>query len=258
MDIETLQHDFIEAIFGGDKAPAASHVIGDDKLTAEERFGIYSGSVHGILTQALGLTFPVCKALVGDVFYNNMCKIFIDAHPPTTSYFVEYGNQMPQFLSSFEHVKDIPYIVDVARLEWARHEVWHQKIVAPIDFSNLASLTEEEQPKVIFKLLKTMRLIKSDYRIDELWLAHQEDADKSLESIDLNTAVKLFISKDQESIKISSMSETEEDSVFWDFIKAVSEENTLDVLAEKFGESLPEHLNQAIQSGLIQSFKIKI
>jgi len=51
------------------------------------------------------------------------------------------------------------------------------------------------------------------------------------------------------------MSETESDSVFWDFVSAVSKGDNLEVLAEKIGENLPEHLNQAIQSGLIKSFK---
>ena len=107
MDIKTLQEDFVSAIFGGDSSPATSHVMGDDVLTAEQRFGIYTGSVHGILTQALGATFPVCKSLVGDQFFDNMSKIFIDKHPPTTSFFAEYGDKFPEFLTTFEHVKDI-------------------------------------------------------------------------------------------------------------------------------------------------------
>ncbi|MCK5662687.1 MAG: putative DNA-binding domain-containing protein, partial [Thiotrichaceae bacterium] len=127
MDIKTFQGDFINAIFGGDKAPAVSHVIGDDTLTAEQRFGIYSGSVHGILAQALGVMFPICKTLVGDAFFDKMCKIFIDQNPPDTSFFAEYGAQLPEFINTFEHVKDLPYLHDVARLEWVRQIIWHEE-----------------------------------------------------------------------------------------------------------------------------------
>lgn len=254
MNIETIQNDFIEAIFGGDKVPAASHVIGDDKLTAEQRFGIYSGSVHGILTQALGVTFPVCKSLVGDKFFDNMCSIFIDQYPPTTSFFAEYGNNLPKFLSTFEHVKDIPYLVDISHLEWARQIAWHEKNESESDFNKLAELTEEQQAKLKFTLSKTLRLIQSNYRIDDIWFAHQEDSELKLEDIDLNEAVKLFIWREHDIIKISLMSQNEDDSAFWDFLYSISKGSTLENLAEQFGDDLPQYLNQGIQSSWIQSF----
>lgn len=254
MDIKTFQGDFINAIFGGDKAPAISHVIGDDTLTAEQRFGIYSGSVHGILTQALGIMFPVCKSLVGDDFFDNMCKIFIDQNPPDTSFFAEYGAKLPEFINTFEHVKDLPYLHEIARLEWIRQTIWHEEVSQPVDFSGLATLSEDDQSKVVFKLSKRMRLIKSDCRIDELWFAHQPDNEIELEDIDINQVVKLIVRRDQNIIKISSFNENEADSNFWDFLDAISKGNNLESLAEQFGESLGTHLNQGIQGAWIQSF----
>ena len=256
MDIKSFQADFINAIFGGDKEPAVSHIIGDSILTAEQRLGIYSGSVHGILTQALGTMFPVCKSLVGDVFFNNMCAIFIDKNPPNTSFFAEYGTHFPVFINAFEHVKDIHYLPDVARLEWIRQEIWHEEKSQLADFSGLATLSEDEQSKVVFNLSKRMRLIRSDYRIDELWFAHQEDSELNLEDIEMDYAVKLIVRRDENTIKISSFNETEDDSNFWDFLNAISEDNNLDNLAEQFGESLGVHLSQGIQGGWIERFTI--
>ena len=254
-DLEVLQNDFINAFFSNDKSAAIEHVVGDDKLTAEQRLGIYSGSVHGILTQALGLTFPVCKTLVGEKFFDNMTKLFIDKYPPTTSIFAEYGDKLPLFLSTFDPVRDIPYFVDMARFEWARHSVYHQQSSQTIDFNKLAEVPEEQQAQLTFKLAKTLHLIQSDFRIDDIWFAHQQESEIELEDIDLEEAVKLFIWKDKESVKISLMSHTEDDSAYWDFLKAISSHATLGDLAGKFGEKLPEYLNQSIQSGWIRSFK---
>jgi len=254
MDIKTLQGDFIEGIFGGDKSSAEDHVIGDDILSAEQRFGIYKGSVHGILTQALGTMYPVCKALVGDEFFDNMCDLFVNDYPPKTTYFAEYGSNLAIFLSTFEHVKDIPYIVDMAKLEWARQLVWHSKDTETANFSALSELSDEQQSKLVFQLAKNMHLVESEFRIDELWFAHQPDSDIKLEDIDLNQAVKLIVRKGQGLLKISLMSEDENDSHFWDFLKAVSLGHNLEDLAEQFGETLGTHLNQGIEGGLIQSF----
>lgn len=255
-DIRKIQGDFIDAIFGGDKKTAADHVIGDDKLTAEQRFGIYRGSVHGILTKTLGLTFKVCKDLVGDKFFDNMTQIFIDKYPPKTSYFAEYGKDFPIFLETFEHIKDIPYFIDIARLEWARHEVWHEKNSQDFDFTQLSEVTEEQQDSLTFTLSKTLRLISSKFRIDDIWFAHQSDSDINFEDINVNENVKLFVWKDKEIIKISLMSHNEEDSKFWDFLYAISKGKPLGELAETFHDDLPILLNQGIQSSWINSFNI--
>lgn len=257
MRLETIQKDFIDALFGGDKDAAAAHVIGDQILSAKERFGIYRGSVHGILKQALGLTFPVCKQIVGDTFFDRMCGLFIDQYPPKTSFFAHYGDEFYHFLMQFEPVNDLPYLPDVARLEWGRHAVWHEKAHEHVDFSGLAELTETEQAHVVFKLAKTLHLLQSNFRIDDIWFAHQQESDLKLEEINLNEAVKLFIWKDKDMIKISLMSLNEEDSIFWDFLNAIQKGSTLETLAEQFDADLPRLLNQGIESGWIQSFKIK-
>jgi len=254
MNLSELQKDFIEGIFNGKDANAASHVIGDEILTAEQRFGIYRGSVHGILTQALGLTFPVCKSLVGEKFFDKMCGVFIDQYPPTTSFFAEYGNHFAKFLSRFEHLQHIPYISDIACLEWARHEVWHKVRNQPFDFGKLAELDESDQANVSFILSDTLRLIQSNYRIDEIWFAHQEDSDAKLELIELDIPVKLLIWKDSEVLKISLMHTNKQDSLFWDFLLAISKETKVSDLAVQFGEDLPILLNQGIESTWIQSF----
>ncbi len=256
MCLEKLQKDFIEGIFGGDTEPAASHIIGDEKLSAKERFGIYRGSVHGILKQALGLTFPVCKQLVGETFFERMCGLFIDQYPPRTSFFAHYGNHFSSFLGDFEHVKDIPYLVDISRLEWARHSVWHETQHPVADFSGLATLKEEKQSLLVFTLSKTLHLLQSNYRIDDIWFAHQPDSDLELEEINLGEAVKLFIWKDNDIIKISLMNLDEDSDRYWDFLNAVQKGSTLKALAENFGSDLARFLNQGIQSGWIQSFKI--
>jgi len=255
MKLSDIQRDFIEGFFSGNDANAASHIIGDEVLTAEQRFGIYRGSVHGILTQALALTFPVCKSLVGEKFFDQMCTLFINQYPPSTSFFAEYGNHFAKFLSDYEPLNQIPYITDIAQLEWARHEVSHKVRKESFDFGKLAELNEESQANVTFTLADTLRLLQSNYRIDEVWFAHQEDSDIQLELIELVKPVKLIIWKDSDQLKISLIQKNTQDHLFWDFLLAISKGKKLGELAIQFGDELPTLLNQGIQSGWIQSFE---
>lgn len=270
MKLDQLQNDFIAAIFNEDRERAETYVVGDDRLDASQRLGIYRGSVHGILTQSLSDTFPICKALLGEKFFDKMCDRFIDKYPPTTPFFSQYGNKLASFLDSFEPVKEIPYISDIALFEWKRHELWQQISNEPFDFSQIASLSEAQQEKLIFNLSPSLSLFNSEYRIDLIWFAHQENSDLQLEEIDINNEINLLMWKGNDSIKIANFESKESTNLetrseknvktnfsnkeYWDFLKAISDKLTITELALQFGEKFPELLKQSILDGRIESF----
>ncbi len=270
MKLDQLQNDFIAAIFNEDRETVLNYVQGDDKLDASERLGIYRGSVHGILTQSLGDTLPVCKALLGEEFFDKMCDRFIDQYPPSTPFFSHYGNDVPLFLREFEPVKTLPFIPDVAVFEWSRHSLWSQTPSEPFDFSQIATLNEEQQAKIVFQLSRSLHLFKSDYRIDHIWFAHQANSDIKLEDIDINSEINLLMWKSDNSIKIANL-ETDDsfdkgsslengfnntftNKEYWDFLNAVATELNITELAAKFDQHFPELLNESIKNGWIESF----
>jgi len=265
MKLDQLQNDFIAAIFNEDRETALNYVNDDDRLTASERLGIYRGSVHGILTQSLGETFLVVKALLGEEFFDKMCDRFIDQHPPSTPFFSHFGDQLAKFLDQFEPLKTIPFISDVASFEWARHKLWQQTPSEPFDFSTLATLTEEQQAKVVFQLNSSLHLFQSNYRIDHIWFAHQEDSDIQLEEIDINEEINLLVWKSENSIKLANFNtndpinlgdsdETVNNKEYWLFLNAIQNELNITELAVEFEEKFPVLLNQSIQDGWIESF----
>lgn len=265
MKLEQLQQDFIAAIFNTDRTSAVEHVKGDDRLNANQRLNIYRGSVHGILTQSLGETFPVCKQLLGEEFFDKMCDRFIDQYPPSTPFFSHFGNNLALFLSEFEPVNNLPFIPDVAAFEWSRHELWRQKVNDPFDFSQIANLTEEQQARLLFTLSPSLHLFQSEYRIDLIWFAHQDNSDIALEDIDINTEINLLLWKshngDDSILKVANYELASKiegvgfnTKDYWDFLYAVANQKDITELATEFEEKFPELLNKSIQDGWIESF----
>lgn len=265
MKLDQLQNDFIASIFNEDRETALTYVHDDDRLTASERLGIYRGSVHGILTQALGDTFLVVKALLGEEFFDKMCDRFIDQYPPSTPFFSDFGSDLSHFLSEFEPLKTIPFISDMAEFEWSRHKLWQQTPSQPFDFSQIATLTEEEQTQVVFHLSRSLHLFQSNYRIDLIWFAHQDNSDIKLEEIDVNSEINLLVWKRDNSIKIANYNASDLINVddtdnqtsnkeYWNFLKAIENKLNITELAIEFEEKFPVLLNQSIQDGWIESF----
>ncbi len=261
MSLEDIQHDFIAAFFNNTLQAAASHVKGDDTLSAEQRIGIYRGSVHGILTQALEQTFPVSKMLLGEKFFNAMCDVFIDKHPPDSPFFADFGAQLATFLDHFEPAQSVPFVADMARFEWLRKTSWNTTLTPTSDFSKLMETPEADYATLTFKLNPSLQLFQSLYRIDLLWSAHQhdkrEDIDAALDTIKLDEPVKLAIWKPKDELAIFDLTDikTAPGKTLWDFLQAISKQANLKQLALNFSSNLPAHLSSSIQHGWLQSYQ---
>lgn len=249
--LAALQTSIISGIFDRKQLAAASlRVKNQGELTAEQRLGIYRGSVHGILTQALADTFPVCKALVGETFFDRMTDVFIDQAPPNTPFFSEYGSDFSAFLSDFHAVQSIGYMKSVAALEWARSQAWHGINQEASDFSLLGQLPPEEQLACFFELPSSAQLLSLEHDAEKIWLAHQADNDVNLSDVDINQAKQLLIWRQARQVLMSDLSSDQ-----FAFLQAVQEGKTLNELAVLFAETLSERLTESIQHGWVIAFR---
>ena len=250
MNLKELQNDFVDAFFGAD-IDINKYIISDDTLTAEQRFGIYKGSVHGVLTQALADIYPVCKELVGDKFFDHVSSKFINQNPPNSAFFADFGEDFSAFLANFEAAKSVEYLADTAKLEWLRHTAWNSKNQIPSDFTTLGNYSEEQQMKMSFSLPETASLLRSDYQVEQLWQAHQTNSEFSLDKIDLFKHLNLLVWRIDYIIHMQKLT-----TLQIDFLSAVQKKSPLSALAEQFTEQLPDLLSTALQNGWIRSFNL--
>jgi hypothetical protein len=178
-----LQGAFGQALLGGDEQRAAALVLGDG-LTPESRLGVYRHHVFTTLTAALKSTYPVVCRLVDERFFGYAADRYIRSHPPEGPCLVEYGASFPAFLAEFDPCRPVPYLPDVARLEWALHSAIHAEEAAPVDAAALRALPLDELPRLRFRLDPSLTLLPSRWPVDEIWRANQPEADPAL-AVDL-------------------------------------------------------------------------
>jgi hypothetical protein len=174
--LAALQQRFAEALRGdADAVPGGvtSHVA----PRPARRFHIYRNNVHASLIGVVRARFPVVERLVGEEFFRAMARIFIEAHPPRSPALLEYGGDFIPFLPAFEPVADLPYLPDVARLEWLRNLAYHAADAAPLETAALAAVAPEDLPRLRFELHPSARLFASDYPAVSIWEAHAQDGD---------------------------------------------------------------------------------
>jgi hypothetical protein len=109
-----MQRDFALAILAG-VAPAVALAPG--RVSAAEAMRVHRNTVIGALVNALRLTYPGVDALVGEAFFDHAAATFAQAHPSASGRLAGYGEDFIAFLA--KHVPSLPYLSDVARLDWA-------------------------------------------------------------------------------------------------------------------------------------------
>lgn len=168
-----LQSAFRAAILDG-KTRGASREIDRNRIGAAGALAIYCNHVRISLTAALRTTFPVVCRLVDERFFAFAAHAYIQAAPPETPRLAEYGASFPGFLASFVPCRGLPYLPDVARLEWAFNLAQTAPYGATLDYLALARVAPADLPGLSFSFDPAVRLLASSYPIDRIWLANQD------------------------------------------------------------------------------------
>ncbi len=164
-----LQRQIGALVVSYDQTPhALTGQVVSDEITAANRLQIYRNNFFESLSGALLEIFPVSVAFVGDVFLRQSLKAFIAESPPEQPVLHLYGEGFPAFLRGFEPAQGVPYLADLAEMEWLTHEVMLvDEIVVERDEAACRKAAHEH----CLALAESARFIQSEYPIFDLWLA---------------------------------------------------------------------------------------
>ncbi len=140
-----------------------------------KRFNVYRNNVASSLRSAMAATYPVVEALVGAEFFAPMAQAYVADNIPSSPVLLEYGENFAKFLERFEPVRQLAYLPDVARVEWAFNESFHAKDAEPLTIQALSALDPQALNRVRFALHPSLRLIRSSWPVLSIWQAHQQD-----------------------------------------------------------------------------------
>lgn len=185
--LRELQQRIFEGLWDSAPAPEALELLSKDRtLTPAQQLSVYRGSICGSLTAALGEVYPVCRRLVGERFFGAMARAFVRKERSRSPDLNEYGQAFGDFLAGFAPAATIPYLPDVARLEWAWYWAFYGPDSQALELDVLAGGVALADPDgVVFQLQKNAALVESPYPVHLIWQANQPDHDAE-EVVDLS------------------------------------------------------------------------
>jgi hypothetical protein len=141
-----------------------------------ERIAIYRNTVFTNYRNALGASYRVVSQLVGKSFFDAAVDAYVLACPSTGGDLNVYGDRFGDFLATYPHARDLPYLPDVARLEWAVDEASRAADMEGTPEAMLAALAAAPAERITaqrFALDPSCRFVVSDFPLLRIWQVHQ-------------------------------------------------------------------------------------
>ncbi len=140
------------------------------------RLAVYRNNVVASLIDALATTFPVVHQLVGTDFFRAMAAVFVRQAPPSSPVLTRYGDGFAAFVRHFGPAAGLPYLADVACLEFARVRAYHAADATPVTTEAIGRVLacREAIGDLTLVLHPSVSLVRSRHAVVSIWNAHQE------------------------------------------------------------------------------------
>lgn len=172
---------FHAAITGGAPLESARDLVVRGEIDEVARLHVYEHAYTARIADVLAHDYPKLAKLID---LRGLTPDYLRAHPPVEPSLREVGVHIARFLAEAagQPAKSSPvvwtgepHLVDLARLERARTEVFDSADAAPLAREDLAALDPAEFPALRLQLVPSSRVVTLTTNADEVWDAIEDD-----------------------------------------------------------------------------------
>jgi putative DNA-binding protein len=144
-------------------------VRGDERLGALDRIDIYAGMYFHRLRDCLQEDFPRVFQVMGGARSHNMVTDYLLAHPPAHRSLRHLGARLPGFLAGHSSLQEFPFLADLARLEWARADVFDDEDARSLSRADLSRTPADRLGDARFEVIPAFRLLELEWAAPAVW-----------------------------------------------------------------------------------------
>jgi hypothetical protein len=172
MRLADLQAAYRGYLLSADSAALAPAIVADS-FDGPERLAIYRNNFLLSLVEALKANFPVTLQLLGKDFFEQAARRFVLVQPPQRPCLFEYGAGFADHLRNLPQLATRPYIVDMARFEFARIAAYNAPVEPAVTPETLIGLSPEQLEALPIRRARHALVVAVRAPVLALWQAHQ-------------------------------------------------------------------------------------
>jgi len=153
----------------------AALLVGTEELPAEARLAIYARMYFWRLLDVLREDHPRTAAILGDETFRAVVRGYLGRHPSEDPSVANVGRAFAAFLATNLPAGAPPWAADLARLEWARREVFDAPDAPALGLDALRALTPAAWPATCFAVVPALARLVVGWPVQRAWAAAPDD-----------------------------------------------------------------------------------
>ena len=246
-----LNHELNEAEFLSELQPVGL-------LSEEKQLSIYRSNINGAHQKVLAQIYPACLNILGEDYFNQLCRAYRFEYPSTGPDLNNYGKHFSFFIKEQSKIHNelsgFEYLLELAWLEWCWHASYYVKDDELFSFEKLALVNAADQNKLVFNLSYSFSLHLTNYPLLDIWNANKNANEEKQEFIMPESESYFCISRLNFKPDVSLLTKKQ-----YDLLKLISNDLTLTQLAELDANDIGGFQNQLmdfIRQGWVSGFSI--
>lgn len=169
--LHELQSAFAAAMSEGKGLPSVTSMQGGPSWRS---LALYRRLIRHNYLHALTITYPVLRRLIGNDYFRVFARGYLKRYPSTSGDLFGYGQHFPLFI---RQLKSPRLLIELARLEWACHEVYQSADNQLPSQAGVHPVATADPSSVTFRLNQSVRLLRRSLSVHQVWYALQSEAD---------------------------------------------------------------------------------
>ncbi len=250
-----FQQDFAASLRDRQRTAETRRWLVGDAATVDARVAIYRANMQAAAEKALSAAYPVVQQAVGDEFFGGLARAFQHGTPSASGDLGDYGTDFHAFLATFEHTQHLPWLPDLARLEWAAHRAYGAADGAPWDPASLVQVDADDQDAIRFDWSPGTAIIDSTWPIVRVWTIHQPGYDGEF-AVDWTMSEQALVARDGFAVTVGALTPGEAAFMSRSLAGAALGDAAAAALQVDAGFDLGALLGRAIGSHLVCGFTL--
>jgi len=243
---------------GGSAGRLSSEPYCDPKgEEGKRRIAAYTGGYPTRFHESLSEVYETIRSLLGPERFLDLAYDY-SVHYPSRDYNLNHvGRHLSEFLKTSALIKELPYLSDLARLEWLISEAFHSFEKPPVRPEEMASIPSEKWEDIRLTFQPSTSLVSSFWPIFQLWMDRKGPL-PGISKDHLKSPEHILVGRRGLQVRVEQL-EPAQFRLMELLLTGESLGEACEVLAEGEGDDLPpvtEWFSRWIQDGLIAGYQL--
>jgi len=135
----------------------------------ENRLSVYEGGYIARTREAIKEVYEALCHVLGPRQTFELVEAYASEYPSENYNLSFFGRHLPEFLLKYPLTQDLPFLPDLAKLEWQVCNAFHAEEQSPMNPQTLAGLSEEAWDRITLQFQPSVSLISSEWPVLDIW-----------------------------------------------------------------------------------------